>query len=78
MLTKETVIDKIEVIASGCIQVRTADYILEDGAIISGPAYHRHTLNPGDDVSAEDSRVQAVTSAVWTQDVIDTYQAVER
>jgi hypothetical protein len=73
-LTKEAVVDKIEVTESGHVQVRTATRIVEDGNVIS-QSYHRHVVAPGDDYSAEDPKVQAVCSAVHTQEVIDAYKA---
>ena len=81
-LTKETVVDKIEVLEMGQVQVRTATRVLEDGVELSS-SYHRHVLNPsaktgdtwGDtDVSGEDARVQAICNASWTADVKTAYQ----
>ena len=63
-LTKETVVDKIEVLENGIIQVRAAMRVLEDGEIIS-QSYHRHTLAPGDDLTNEDPKVVAVANAAW-------------
>ena len=66
-LTKETVADKIEVVATEdgqVVQVRTATRIVEDGAVIS-QSYHRHVINSGDDWSSEPSNVQAVCSAIF-------------
>ncbi len=63
-LTKETVVDKIEVLESGAIQVRSAIRILEDGEILS-QSYHRHVLQPGDDLSGEDQKVQDIANAAW-------------
>ena len=44
-LTKETVIDKIEVLELGQVQVRTATRIKEDGVQLS-QSYHRHVVDP--------------------------------
>ena len=66
-LTKETVADKIEVVATedgSVVQVRTATRIAEDGAVIS-QSYHRHVINSGDDWSSEPSNVQAICNAVF-------------
>lgn len=66
-LTKETVADKIEVVATEdgqVVQVRTATRIVEDGAVIS-QSYHRHVINSGDDYSSEPSNVQAICNAVF-------------
>jgi hypothetical protein len=44
-LTKETVVDKIEVLESNAIQVRSAIRVLEDGEVLSS-SYHRHVRSP--------------------------------
>ena len=81
-LTKETVVDKIEVLEMGQVQVRTATRVKEDGAVLSS-SFHRHVVVPstkagdtwGDtDISGEDARVQAVANASWTADVKTAYQ----
>ena len=83
-ITKETVVDKIEVLEIGLIQVRTATVIKEDGTELSRN-FHRHVLNPrtksgdtwGDtDISGEDSRVQAIANATWTDDVKSAYETL--
>ena len=73
-LTKEAVVDKVEVTESGHVQVRTATRIVEDGNVIS-QSYHRHVVAPGDDYSAEDPKVQAVCAAVHTPEAIAAYKA---
>ena len=81
-LTKETVVDKIEVLEMGQVQVRTATRVKEDGAVLSS-SFQRHVLEPstktgdtwGDtDISGEDARVQAVANATWTDSVKTAYQ----
>ena len=74
MLTKQVVIDQIEVTENNAIQVRTATRILEDGVQLS-QTYHRHCLSPGDDLTGQDKRVAAIAKAVWTKDVIAAHQA---
>lgn len=73
-LEKQTTVDRIEVIESGCVQVRTATRIVEDGNVISS-SYHRHVVAPGDDYSQEDARVQAICAATHTADVVAAYQS---
>jgi len=73
-LEKQIVVDKIEVIENGCVQVRTKTAILEDGQQISG-AFQRHVVAPGDDYSQEDARVKAICAAIHTQTVVDAYKA---
>jgi hypothetical protein len=81
-LTKETVVDKIEVLEMGQVQVRTATRIKEDGTELSS-SFHRHILVPSTksdgtwadtDISGEDARVQAVATATWTSEVKTAYQ----
>jgi hypothetical protein len=64
-LEKISVVDKVEVVENGTVQVRTATRIVEDGKVIS-QSYHRHTIAPGQDYSNEDARVQAICQATHT------------
>ena len=73
-LEKLEVVDRIEVLESGLIQVRTATKSMEDGKQISA-TFHRHVIAPGDDYSAEAERVKAICAATHTQDVIAAYKA---
>ena len=84
-LNKTVKVDKVEVVGIyKAIQVRTATTIDEDGEIIS-KTFHRHVLHPGrlnesgtllidTDLSGEDPEVQAIASAVWTQEVKDAWE----
>jgi hypothetical protein len=71
-LEKNVVVDNIEVLENGSVQVRTKTAILENGEQISG-TFHRHVVAPGDDYSAEDARVQAICAATHTADVVTAY-----
>ncbi len=72
-LTKQTVIDKIEIVGQfSHVQVREAVQVLEDGNVIS-QSYHRYVVAPGG--TSTDPKVSAVIAAVHTRDVIDAYQA---
>ena len=73
-LEKKVVIDLVETIENGCVQVRTKTAILEDGKEISSK-FHRHVVAPGADYSAEDAKVQAICAAIHTTDVIAAYEA---
>ena len=83
-LAKSSIIDKIEVMEYGQVQVRTKTVIKEDNVEISS-AYVRHTLEPqvktdgswGDtDISGEDAKVQAICNATWTDSVKSAYQTL--
>jgi urease accessory protein UreE len=73
-LEEQSVVDKIEVLLAGQIQVRRRDQVLKDGTEIAA-TYHRHVLSPGDDLTNEDPRVVAIAEATWTPEVITAYQA---
>ena len=81
-LSKVTVVDKIEVLELGQVQVRTATRVLEDGVELSS-SFHRHVVEPSTkasgswadtDISGEDARVQAIANATWTSAVKTAYQ----
>ena len=72
-LTKETVVDKIEILEMGQVQVRTATRVLEDGVALSS-SFHRHVLVPGDDLSEQDAKVSAIATATWTPEVVTAYE----
>ena len=87
-ITKEAVIEKIEVVGTWNIQVATDTVIKEDGTEISR-SRHRHVLQPctsskgeddkwthtDTDISKEASEVQAVANAVWTDTVKANYKS---
>ena len=85
-ITKEAVVEKIEVVQTWNVQVATDTVIKEDGTEISR-SRHRHVLQPctssqdGDtwthtdtDISGEDASVQAIANAVWTDTVKANYK----
>jgi hypothetical protein len=72
-LLEKTIIDKIELVENNSIQVRTATIIEKDGVELTR-SYHRHIVCPGNDVSNEDSKVQAIANAIWTDDVVLAYK----
>ena len=74
-LTKEQKVDKIEIVGDHRnVHVRTATVVSEDGLELSR-SYHRHVVSPLDDASGETAEVQAICTAMHTQEVIDAYTA---
>ena len=73
-LEKVQIVDLIEVIENGSIQVRTKTAVKENGTEISSN-FHRHVVVPGADISAENAKVQAIASAIHTAEVIAAYVA---
>jgi hypothetical protein len=74
-LEKVISVDLIEVVSSGCVQVRTQTAINENGKQISA-TYHRHVVVPGADYSSEDAKVQAICAVIHTPEIISAYQAL--
>ena len=72
-ITKEAVIEKIEVVSTWNIQVATDTVIKEDGTEISR-SRHRHVLNPDSDISGEEVAVRAIANAAWTDTVKANYK----
>jgi len=73
-LIEKQLVDLVELVQSNHIQVRTANIIERDGVEVTR-TFHRHVLAPGDDVTNQDPKVQAIANAVWTEEVIAAYQA---
>jgi hypothetical protein len=74
-LEKVEIVDRIEVVENGSVQVRTKTAIMEYGVQISG-TFHRHVVAPGDDYSKQDARVQAICKATHTDAVVAAYMAL--
>ena len=75
-LTEDTIVDSIDVLPDGQIQVRKANRVFRDGVEIS-KAYHRHVVSPGDDLSLEDSRVAEIGEVVHTAEGIAAFVAAQ-
>ena len=75
-LTETKVIDKIEIVQDGTMQVREATRILRDGEEVA-KTYRRWSFAPGSDVSEMPANVQAIAQAAWTTEVLAAYQAAE-
>jgi hypothetical protein len=74
MIEKSVIVDKIEIIEIGCVQVRTAT-IVKEGDTVIAKSFHRHVVAPGDDYSGECDKVKAICAATHTADVIAAYKA---
>ncbi len=75
-LTEVKVIDKIEVIENGTLQVREATRIMKDGEQIA-QTYHRWSFAPASDISAMPANVQAIAQVAWTPEVIAAYEQAQ-
>ena len=72
-LIERQIIDLIQIEENNSILIRTATIIEKDGVEIA-KTYHRHIVTPTDSIENEDSRVQAIANAIWTNEVIAKYK----
>jgi hypothetical protein len=74
MLTERKEVDKLEVVTQyNLIQVRTATIVQKDGKEIAR-SFHRHVVQPGDDLTGQDPKVVAIANAVHTPEIIAAFQ----
>lgn len=73
-LDKQVLIDQIEVVENGTVQVRQATIITEDGIQISR-TFHRWVITPSQDYSDQEDKVKAICQVTHTPEVIATYKA---
>ena len=76
MYEKQTLVDRIEVLADQTVAVRYVITVTEDGLPFAEQVKGNY-FKPGDDYSAEDAKVQAICAAVHTAEVIAAYQAAQ-
>jgi hypothetical protein len=75
-LTERTEEDKIEILADGTMQIRTATVIERDGVEISR-SYHRHVIQPDADPANQSPKVKAIAASVWTAEVKVKFKAAK-
>ena len=73
-LDKQILIDRIEIVENGTVQVRQATIITDDGNQVS-KTYHRWCIAPGEDYSTQEQQVQDICKVAHTPEVIAAYQA---
>lgn len=73
--TEKVVVDKIEILENGIIQVRYATKVYKDGEEIA-KTYRREVVEPDKDVNTiSEPKVKVVAEVIWTQEVKDKYKA---
>ena len=81
--SKVVVEDKIEILETGSLQVRTKTTVLEDSVELSS-SFQRHVVVPcryngsawvDTDTSAMSARVQALATATWTDATVAAYKS---
>jgi len=76
MLEKQTTISRIEILNDQTVAVRYVVTITEDGNPLAEEVKGNY-IRPGDDYSAEDTKVQAICATVHTLEVIAAYQTTQ-
>jgi hypothetical protein len=74
MLTKDIVIDLIQILSDRQIQVRELRRVLEDGVVIAVGDFHRFVLDPGlntkEEAAAINEDLGKITDALWTPEIV--------
>ena len=73
-LDKQVLIDRIEVVENGIVQVRQATIITENGNQLSR-TFHRWVITPSQDYSDQEDKVKDICRVAHTPEVIAAYQA---
>jgi hypothetical protein len=76
MYEKQTIVDRIEVLADQTVAVRYVVTVTEDGQPFAEQVKGNY-FKPGDDYSAEDEKVKSICATVHTPEVIAAYQAAQ-
>ena len=76
MFDKQTVVDRIEVMADHTIAVRYVVTVTEDGKPFAEQITGNY-FKPGDDYSKEDAKVQSVCALIHTPEVVAAYKEAQ-
>ena len=71
--TEKKVIDKIEILENGAIQIRES-YIIEKDGIEIARNFTRWSLCPGDNIDNQEQRIKDIAKLLWTEEVIKNYK----
>jgi len=73
-LTKERVLDKIEIVQGVMMQIRYKDIVKEDGKEIAS-SYFREVIGPLDSKEGKHLTIQSIANILHTPEVVAQYQA---
>lgn len=76
MITEETVIDKIEILENGTMQVRRNRRVM-DGLEILAEKFQRAVYTPDTNIATLPPKIAAIANVVWTPFVISNYLAAK-
>jgi hypothetical protein len=74
MITKEKIIDKIEILEDGTVQLREKTRFFEDGVLVSESNTDRRVIDPGGDVTKENNETKAIIALVQTTEKITAFE----
>jgi hypothetical protein len=76
-ITKDTVVDLVQILEDGTIQVRRARYFLEDGVRdMDSKQYHRVAFTPDQPLTdLPTGKIRQTASVWWTPEIIAAYIA---
>ena len=72
-LEKIVAVDKVELVGSYSIQVRTATKVMDGGSQIGSTSYHRHVVHPSSNWTNEDAKVKKIADALFDADCKEAY-----
>jgi hypothetical protein len=76
MYEKQTIVDRIEVLADQTVAVRYVVTVTEDGLPFAEQVKGNY-FKPGDDYSAESDKVKVICDMVHTPEVIEAYRLAQ-
>ena len=76
MYEKQTVVDRIEILADHTVAVRYVVTVTEDGQPFAEQIKGNY-FKPGDDYSQEDAKVQSVCALIHTPEVVTAYKEAQ-
>jgi hypothetical protein len=74
-LREEKIIDRIEIVEPGIIQVREATIIYKNNEVFARN-FNRTSFEPGADLTEQPEQVRAIAKAAWTPEVLVKWQTV--
>lgn len=74
-VTKQVVIDKIEILEDGVFQIRMDVRALDDDGSLIGHRYNRQLLVPGQDVTNQPLKIRRLTAIIWDAQTVADYLA---
>ncbi len=73
-ITKEVIIDKIEIVGEyRHMQLREAT-IIKEGEVEISRSFHRRVLSPNANTEQENEEIKNLAAVVWTQEIKDSYE----